>query len=595
MKKGVLWLYSLLCLFTSVANATIDIQLTSESGDYVGAGLSYQYNNSNASITLTPYVNRISTSIYQQSSGENWNLQFKTPQNLSSGAYFNALRYPIQGSFAPGLSVTGNGRGCNQLHGYFVIFELAIVNNALQQFAVDFVQYCDSNTSPLRGSIRLNSAVPVPLDVPVAYAGTDNQVDEASQVTLSAEQSYSALGLPLTYSWSQIMGPAVSLVSPNQATTQFIAPADVNLGGTDLVFNVVVFDSNGASASDNVMIHVRSKSDAKTYLSMHSEVGDYIGQGQDWYYDLNSAQFSLSSKIDNGVSARVTASNTWALDFAPPQGSNLVPGIYSGATRYPFQASNIAGLNVSGYGRGCNTLTGSFQILANASPSGAPASFAASFEQHCEGMTPALTGTLAVNYVDPSVPLADAGADQNVREQDWVTLDGSASHDVDATFLSYQWTQISGPTVLLSGSTSAKATFQAPTLAPGMTLDYLDFELVVTDDQGFKAADQVTVSVQEKLIAPVAKEDEYKVFKNQLSYLDVLANDYDDKQLALDSIVIVSPPSHGRATVRADGIVEYLPDSGYHESDRFYYTVKDSDGQVSNQAKVNIEVLNQSK
>jgi hypothetical protein len=72
--------------------------------------------------------------------------------------------------------------------------------------------------------------------------------------------------------------------------------------------------------------------------------------------------------------------------------------VYELATRFPFQAATVPGLSVSGEGRGCNTLTGRFEVLeVTYGPSGEVLTFAADFAQHCEGMGPALTGSIRYN------------------------------------------------------------------------------------------------------------------------------------------------------------------------------------------------------
>jgi len=61
-----------------------------------------------------------------------------------------------------------------------------------------------------------------------------------------------------------------------------------------------------------------------------------------------------------------TASTRWigGTSISPPRANaTLVPGTYLNATRYPFQAANVPGLDVSGEGRGSNTLTGQFTIV----------------------------------------------------------------------------------------------------------------------------------------------------------------------------------------------------------------------------------------
>lgn len=71
--------------------------------------------------------------------------------------------------------------------------------------------------------------------------------------------------------------------------------------------------------------------------------------------------------------------------------------------RFPFQFFDQAGLSFSGNGRGCNRLTGRFDVLeAVYGLSGQVVSFAADFEQHCEGGTPALYGQIRYNS---NVPL----------------------------------------------------------------------------------------------------------------------------------------------------------------------------------------------
>ena len=60
-------------------------------------------------------------------------------------------------------------------------------------------------------------------------------------------------------------------------------------------------------------------------------------------------------------------------------------GSYTGALRYPFN-DGAPGLSVSGDGRGCNTLTGQFDVTEISQAStGELLVFDATFEQHCEG------------------------------------------------------------------------------------------------------------------------------------------------------------------------------------------------------------------
>ena len=90
---------------------------------------------------------------------------------------------------------------------------------------------------------------------------------------------------------------------------------------------------------------------------------------------------------------------------------------------------------------------------------------------------------------------AEAGDDQEVLTGASVTLSGSGSsrrNFLPPTFTyGYQWTQTGGPTVTLSGATTATPTFTAPTVRTD-----LEFSLVVNDGLFDSVADTVTVRVR---------------------------------------------------------------------------------------------------
>ena len=96
---------------------------------------------------------------------------------------------------------------------------------------------------------------------------------------------------------------------------------------------------------------------------------------------------------------------------------------------------------------------------------------------------------LGTRRVGSSPPIADAGPDQlNIGAQ-VVTLNGSGSFDPLGETLTYQWTQLAGPAVVITNSTQAKATFQA---TAGNTYS---FRLTVRNTDGLQATDTTTVSV----------------------------------------------------------------------------------------------------
>jgi len=141
----------------------------------------------------------------------------------------------------------------------------------------------------------------------------------------------------------------------------------------------------------------------ETSLFMDSDPGDYIGQGEQWYYNPDTAEFTIAQMWDtNGVWVSLHTDDPswgwWDLQFTAPAGEDLTVGQYLGATRYPFNEPNEPGLSITGMGRGCNTLTGSFVVNEiTFGPGNTVESFWATFEQHCEGGAPALTGEIRVN------------------------------------------------------------------------------------------------------------------------------------------------------------------------------------------------------
>lgn len=135
-----------------------------------------------------------------------------------------------------------------------------------------------------------------------------------------------------------------------------------------------------------------------TSLSMNSDPGDFIGQGQTFFFTPADGTFSANGAAGSNVVTFSFFGNDgqfWFLDFAAPSGQALAVGSYTGATRYPFNDPSQPGLSIFGDGRGCNTLTGSFIVLqVSYGADSTLSSFDATFEQHCEGGPAALRGEM---------------------------------------------------------------------------------------------------------------------------------------------------------------------------------------------------------
>ena len=128
-----------------------------------------------------------------------------------------------------------------------------------------------------------------------------------------------------------------------------------------------------------------------------------------------------------------------------------------------------------------------------------------------------------------AAPLADAGSDQtNVIPGSLVTLDGTASSDPDNDTLTYSWTQISGPAVVLDDATSPTPSFTAP---GGASTTPVVFQLVVNDGTVNSAPVTVTVSMQDNIGTAQAQIGEFLAQRNA-----ILLSNQPDLQRRIDRL-----------------------------------------------------------
>jgi len=110
-----------------------------------------------------------------------------------------------------------------------------------------------------------------------------------------------------------------------------------------------------------------------------------------------------------------------------------------------------------------------------------------------DGLATSAQATFTITVVDLNhAPVAVAGDDLTVAPGALVTLSASASTDADGQALGFSWRQVSGPSVTLTGATTASPTFTAPAVE-GSTL--LGFEVTVTDGRGGSATSRQSVLV----------------------------------------------------------------------------------------------------
>jgi hypothetical protein len=272
--------------------------------------------------------------------------------------------------------------------------------------------------------------------VPVAYAGSDQSVNENTLVTLNGSASTDADGDALTYQWTAPAG--ITLSAATASVTTFTAPEVTS--DKAYTFTLTVSDGIATSTADLVIVTVRQVN--KVPIAFNA---------------------SVTTNEDVAVSGTVTATDADGDVLTFSKGSNPAHG-----------AVTVSSLG--GY-----TYTPTANYFGNDS-------FTVTVTDG-KGGTATSTVVVTITAV-PDVPVANAGADQKVNKGGLVTLDGRNSFDADGDVLTYTWTAPAG--ITLSSRTSATPTFTAPEVTTDT--QYI-FSLEVNDGTFTSTIDQVVITV----------------------------------------------------------------------------------------------------
>jgi hypothetical protein len=148
----------------------------------------------------------------------------------------------------------------------------------------------------------------------------------------------------------------------------------------------------------------RGVASARFVLYLHGEPAAAVENRAKRFTDADGLLTGYSSAA-GGVHLYFAAhgfTQWFNLDFVAPAGTSLVRGEYSGATRAAFAEPGTPGLEVSGNGVGCNTLTGHFTVHDVVfAPGDVVRALSVDFEQHCDGEAAALRGSVRLNVGHP--------------------------------------------------------------------------------------------------------------------------------------------------------------------------------------------------
>jgi hypothetical protein len=214
--------------------------------------------------------------------------------------------------------------------------------------------------------------------------------------TLDGSKSEIKQGSQKTYQWQELTSKGVAFEQPNAAVTEFTVPENTT---GDIKIRLTVSNEFGESAYSDITI--TSLEAETTFLAFNSELGDYIGSGQNKVYTTIDGNIMSYSNLSNPnyVDIHFQGETWWDLNIAAPNGEAITTKKYTDATRYPFQSPTKPGLSFTGNGNGCNESYGEFEVLEiSYSNTGELSSLAVNFTQHCEQLTaPALRGIVRFN------------------------------------------------------------------------------------------------------------------------------------------------------------------------------------------------------
>lgn len=142
-----------------VRPGTTSLTMKSQPGDYIGGGQDYKFTAANAAFTFIASPSGLEQDL-SSNDGQTWTVDmYPAPgEVLAVGKYPHATRYPFNGN-GNGLSVDGDGRGCNTLTGSFRVLQavFSAVDNSLQNFNGTFTQHCEGAAPALTGQVKYDA------------------------------------------------------------------------------------------------------------------------------------------------------------------------------------------------------------------------------------------------------------------------------------------------------------------------------------------------------------------------------------------------------------------------------------------------------
>lgn len=130
--------------------------MDSESGDWIGGGVDRTYTPQNATIAGGGSRRFVWMNV-EADDGDWWSADFEVGDGdiIAAGrTYSNATRYPFNND-GNGMSISGSGRGCNTLTGWFAVDEATFdADGGLESLSLRYEQHCEGGSAALRGVVE---------------------------------------------------------------------------------------------------------------------------------------------------------------------------------------------------------------------------------------------------------------------------------------------------------------------------------------------------------------------------------------------------------------------------------------------------------
>ena len=333
--------------------------------------------------------------------------------------------------------------------------------------------------------------------VPVANAGSTQNIQTNTLVTLDGTTSSDADGDSLTFQWSLTSIPEESSATLNDTTLS--SPSfTADLDG-EYIAQLIVNDGQVNSEAVTVKINAETENSAP--------VAD-AGSAQNIQTNTLVTLDGTGSSDADGDSLTYQ----WSLTSIPEESSAILNDTTLSSPNF---TADLDGEYIA-------------QLIVNDG------------QVNSEAVTVKITAETA-----NSAPVADAGSAQNIQTNTLVTLDGTGSSDADGDSLTYQWSLTSIPEE--SSAILNDTTLSSPNFTADLDGEYIA-QLIVNDGQVNSEAVTVKITAETANSAPVANAGDDKTTKiDEVIYLDGTGStDADNDELSY-SWAFVSKPQDSMA------------------------------------------------